>query len=398
LVQIDADESNKAGHIHSHGRKLRVRGRKQLHAMEKVTPFSRPLHGFTLVELLAVIAIIGLLVGLLVPGVQSARESSRRSACANNIRQLGQGLQQFHAAHGSLPVTGAAHPIYAVTSPNYPTYRRYLGVMANSDVYCVYTWVVAVLPYVDQLAFFNQFNLRQQSNSPTNLPLVQTPVSLLICPSDPDATSPIFPRRGFPAISVASSTDADGSKMHGLWYAGSAGPSQEYGANQYCPSGSSPGTASGWCWARTTDSRGETGALDMGNRVGMFGGRYLPTKFDDVQDGLSNTFLLVETQPKFSPHNGAYTSFTGSFNANPVVTVSAQINMPLLSTDSPFLNAAGTYNGSRAIAAKSPRSAHPGGCHMLMCDGAVVFFSDLTPLQLLCRLGNRKDGEIAIVP
>ncbi len=80
--------------------------------------------GFTLVELLVVIAIIGVLVAILLPAIQSARESARRTACTNNLRQLGVAAQNFYASMNAFPV-GSESKAYPEQPANQWTFYRW---------------------------------------------------------------------------------------------------------------------------------------------------------------------------------------------------------------------------------------------------------------------------------
>ena len=116
--------------------------------------------GLTLIETLVVVAVIGLLIALLLPAVQAAREASRRVRCSNNLKQIGLGMFAYADAWGTLPAGqgGAGHSPFA-----------------------------AILPHLDLAPLYDAINMPTGLSSlSTNLTASQTQVAAFLCPSDPD--------------------------------------------------------------------------------------------------------------------------------------------------------------------------------------------------------------------
>lgn len=126
----------------------------------------KPETGFTLVELLVVIAIIGVLVALLLPAVQAAREAARRSACTNNLKQIGLGLINHEGTHGAFP-PGASGTSTAPT--NFA--RQFTN------------WAIETLPYLEQGPLYDQYDQGKPNTHPDNLPVLATPLGVMKCPS-----------------------------------------------------------------------------------------------------------------------------------------------------------------------------------------------------------------------
>ncbi len=132
--------------------------------------------GFTLVELLVVIAIIGILIALLLPAVQAAREAARRSACSNNMRQVGIALQTYHDAVKTFPPVA----IFGRSGVPFPPPAFH------------HTWLTMIMPFMEQEAIYKKTDFRYRAWYPTNLPeygplpyqpIVGTIVPTLLCPS-----------------------------------------------------------------------------------------------------------------------------------------------------------------------------------------------------------------------
>jgi prepilin-type N-terminal cleavage/methylation domain-containing protein len=153
--------------------------------------------GFTLIELLIVISIITLLVSLALPAVQAARESSRRSACQNKLRQIGLGIQEFEAAYLQYPPDGWGW--------GWVGDCRLGGTKSRFDG--PGGWIHHLLPFVEQQSLWDLTASREGRNQ-----AMQEPLDLFVCPSRRDAvaspyTQTSLPLRNADLPAIGSRTD-----------------------------------------------------------------------------------------------------------------------------------------------------------------------------------------------
>jgi prepilin-type N-terminal cleavage/methylation domain-containing protein len=337
--------------------------------MEQGTSCSGPLHGFTLVELLAVIAIIGTLVGLLLPAVQVARESGRRSACINNMKQLGLGVQTYIDVKRRLP-PGAGQP-------ELPAGVR-LG----------YGYLFGVVPYIELQGLYDKIYTDVITNSTTapNNSYSQTrncgDISTFRCPSDPASAAFRLNNSSRPAMQPLN-----------------------YSAN--------------WGDVLLGHNSVHTGGYQMRgpfvNCHSTFGGATysVPVKLAHITDGLSKTLLLGEVGVVGNAANSTFglkasvANWTGNgtsnmaspaapsscLNASSWVTPTTDILTWAYGHGMGWLRAEPAYTGFFTILPpNSPpcasgtsidgttlgtiSSKHPGGACVVMCDSSVRFIAD----------------------
>ncbi len=332
--------------------------------------------GFTLVELLVVIAIIGILIALLLPAVQAAREAARRSQCANNLKQLGLGLHNYHDVYNAFPYSTLAKGSCTTNT----------GVPAAGGVKNHRGWV-GVLPFIEQSPLNERFDFNQASGgydragvgvtgSPANGndAVVSTIIQTFICPSDPG-------RRNIAA--------GDGAAYAIGGRAGYEGAKTNYDFQAHL----------------------QTSDCALWKNIGLTG-RYMfgiesSCRISDILDGTSNVVMLCETtldakDGRTSPWG--YTNWTaagvdvswraGTGGCVPILGLNADAGINFWPCCSWSATPCASLARGSVAHWNRPGSLHPGGCQVALGDGSVRFISETVSYVTRLRLARMADGEV----
>jgi prepilin-type N-terminal cleavage/methylation domain-containing protein/prepilin-type processing-associated H-X9-DG protein len=305
-----------------------------------LTTVHRRRSAFTLVELLVVIAIIAVLIGLLLPAVQSAREAARRSSCTNNLKQIGLGLLTYESARSHFP-------------PGY----------SNDNGWMVTTFI---LPYIEQSTLYDRFDTSQPMDvsNATILGLIRTVIPTYLCPSSPESNPSQNP--DIPVLSGSGSTVRIGLSNY-IGFSGSQ--------DLRC-----------------------TSAVNTPN--GMFSWDS-QIRMRDVTDGTSKTFAFTERTGKDKPSSAGTVNHRAAVWAgvsHPCSATNGFDNIRNAQTQArvgwSMINGTNTYQFG-------PSSRHPGGVSALMVDGAVRWINETIdaannstqPKSVYYLLAERNDGQ-----
>ncbi len=292
--------------------------------------------GFTLVELLVVIAILGILLALLIPAVQAARESGRRSQCANNLKQLSLALLEAHDANQAFPA-GYLSEVNAAGAETGPGWG----------------WGTLILPQIEQSALYQAIDLRLGIEHPSNTARL-TVLSEFLCPSDETRTT-----------WDAESRDATGTPTGVICEVASANYVGMYGT-------SDPGVDGDGIFFRNSHVR-----------------------LQDITDGASHTIALGERS-----HQLGEATWTGAVTGTLLFPDESEgeVAAPRIEESAGMvLGHVGLGHGPGDARSESNQfySLHSKGVNFAFADGHIRFLPAMIDYQVYRALATRATGEPA---
>ena len=312
--------------------------------------------GFTLVELLVVLAIIGILVGLLLPAVQAAREAARRMQCANNLKQMALALHNYESAHRTFP-PGFISRVTGTWSGqgNDPIPEAGPG----------WSFFAMILPNMELTSLHGSIDFRLPIVSPANQAARSTKVPAYQCPSDAwNEPVALWPNSlGIRDLAHSS-------------YIG-------------CLGGGNPANAPRY-----------TALYEETPFNGMFH-RNQPVKHAHITDGTSNTIGLGERASMFAPNGWAGVIPNAQTVFSPTIALSR--SQTVGQTTRPAITMATVHvrSGGPNAPTGSPGgfwSPHSGGCLFLLMDGSTHTISTTVDMQVYRAMAGRNDGQIIALP
>jgi prepilin-type N-terminal cleavage/methylation domain-containing protein/prepilin-type processing-associated H-X9-DG protein len=344
---------------------LFFRGEQMRHSLKRNRigfSFRRPLHGFTLVELLVVITIIGILIALLLPAVQAAREAARRMQCQNNLKQVGLGILNYESNYQTLPPGGL------------PLATEYGS-----------SWWVRILPYMEGYEYAGGGWLN--SNSQARDALKKQSFPFMYCPSS------TLVRFVLGAETNQTNYNID---VQSATYAGIAGAADGHTTNIFSAKRSLCYTAMGW--------------VSTGGCLVMYHG--IPVA--EVTDGTSNTMIVGEQSDWLSPAGAippgpqaptftmcvagdCRSDCTHGFTMGPGPQSVGDLRTFNVTTVFHPINYKSTtgYGIQSNCGPNTPiQSIHPGGANVALADGSIQFLSESLDLDVLHCLATRNDGQV----
>jgi len=351
---------------------------------------------FTLIELLVVIAIIAVLIGLLLPAVQKVREAAMRTRCANNLKQIGLALHNYHDINNAFPFG-----VDPAQSPNFRPPKYY---------HCYWSWMAEILPFIEQDANYKRADSWAHTNNawpwgnsvvPSGAPgplgvanpLLGTFMTMYSCPMDPRQ-----PVDNNPAVTgvngdIAFTMYLGVQGTHGGWNQPPYGGGGDLG---YIP------TRDG-----VLNSPGDPALPLMTVRV------------TDIADGTSNTLMVGERPPSKDLNYGWWFSGAG-YDGSSVRGTGGTMDVILGSRDKEATFNISDYNGNAVSCPQNNVglkpgdindpchqshfwSFHSGGSNFLRADASVIFLTygidpGSGPNDLFVALCTRNGGEATTMP